>query len=202
MPRKSIDYSKTIIYKICCNDLTITSVYVGHTTDFIRRCSSHKTNCNNGKLNCKVYQMIRQNGGWLNWTMIEIEKYLCIDSNEATARERYHYEIENSTLNTLYPFRNKKEYYQQNKELLNNNSKEYYKQNKEECNNNSKEYYKQNKEECNNYSKEWKLNNKVKVTNYSKEYYQNNKEKKHQYYEANKHILKQKRINNKQEKLI
>jgi hypothetical protein len=120
-------------------------------------------------------------------TMIEIEKYPCIDSNEATARERYHYEIENSTLNTLYPFRNKKEYYQQNKELLNNNSKEYYKQ---------------NKEECNNYSKEWKLNNKVKVTNYSKEYYQNNKEKKHQYYEANKHILKQKRINNKQEKLI
>ena len=31
MPKKIIDYSKTIIYKIVCNDLTITEVYVGHT---------------------------------------------------------------------------------------------------------------------------------------------------------------------------
>ena len=37
MPRKETDYSKTVIYKIVCNDLTITDIYVGHTTDFVVR---------------------------------------------------------------------------------------------------------------------------------------------------------------------
>ncbi len=37
MPKKIIDFSKTIIYKIVCNDLNITDVYVGRTTNFINR---------------------------------------------------------------------------------------------------------------------------------------------------------------------
>ena len=32
MPRKVVDYSKTVIYKIVCKDLNITELYVGHTT--------------------------------------------------------------------------------------------------------------------------------------------------------------------------
>ena len=47
MPKKDIDYSKTIIYKIVCNDLNITDVYVGHTTNFIKRKARHKYDCNN-----------------------------------------------------------------------------------------------------------------------------------------------------------
>ena len=31
--------------------------------------------------------MIRENGDWNNWSMIEIEKYPCNDDNEARARE-------------------------------------------------------------------------------------------------------------------
>ena len=42
MPLIPIDYSKTIIYKIVCNDLNICVVYVGSTTDFIRRKNEHK----------------------------------------------------------------------------------------------------------------------------------------------------------------
>ncbi len=42
MPRNEIDYSKTIIYKIVCNDLTITDCYVGSTTDFKTRKAAHK----------------------------------------------------------------------------------------------------------------------------------------------------------------
>jgi hypothetical protein len=41
MPKKNINFSKTIIYKIVCNDLTITDVYVGHTTNFIKRKAKH-----------------------------------------------------------------------------------------------------------------------------------------------------------------
>jgi hypothetical protein len=92
MPRLTIDYSKTVIYKIVCNDLNIIGCYVGHTTDFIRRKQSHKSHCTNEKdkkkYDFKVYKTIRENGGWDNYSMIEIEKYPCKDANEATAKER------------------------------------------------------------------------------------------------------------------
>jgi hypothetical protein len=37
MPKTIIDYSKCVMYKIVCNDLEITDIYVGHTTNFTRR---------------------------------------------------------------------------------------------------------------------------------------------------------------------
>ena len=42
MPKKNIDYSKTIIYKIVCKDLAVKDVYVGSTTHFINRKYGHK----------------------------------------------------------------------------------------------------------------------------------------------------------------
>ena len=47
MTLKKIDYSNTIIYKIVCNDLSVTDCYVGNTTQFRQRKSQHKKNCNN-----------------------------------------------------------------------------------------------------------------------------------------------------------
>ena len=47
MPRKEINYSKTIIYKIRCEDENITDIYVGSTTNFIKRKNIHKSVCNN-----------------------------------------------------------------------------------------------------------------------------------------------------------
>ena len=70
MPKISIDYNNTTIYKIVCTDLSNKDIYVGHTTQFIKRKSSHKHNCNNpiSKFyNLKVYKTIRENGGWENW---------------------------------------------------------------------------------------------------------------------------------------
>ena len=106
MPRKEIDYSKTVIYKIVCNDLNVKDVYVGHTTDFTKRKASHKGvfNCpNHHNYNLKVYKTIRDNGGWENWTMIEIEKYPCNDKNEACSRERHFFELLNATMNIHCP---------------------------------------------------------------------------------------------------
>ena len=106
MPRKEIDYSKTVIYKIVCNDLNVKDVYVGHTTDFTKRKASHKgvLNCpNHHNYNLKIYTTMRDNGGWENWTMIEIEKYPCNDKNEACSRERHFYELLNATMNIHCP---------------------------------------------------------------------------------------------------
>jgi hypothetical protein len=150
MPRLPINYKNTIIYKIVCNDLEITDLYVGHTTSFTDRKRQHKSSCNNEntkKYNLKVYQMIRKNGGWNNWSMIEIEKYSCNDFNEATARERYYYEDLNAKLNNNVPNRSKKEYYEKNKEHIAVKTKQYGEDNKEQIAEKKKEYYEKNKEQ-------------------------------------------------------
>ena len=163
MPRKEIDYSKTVIYKIVCNDLNVRDVYVGHTTDFTKRKAHHKSNCNNHnskKRNLKVYESIRKNGNWENWSMIEIEKYNCNDCNEARSRERYWYELLNAKLNTICPTLNVekrmenqkercKEYYELNKDKLREHQKEYHELNKEAILAQCKSYRDANKEHIN-----------------------------------------------------
>ena len=69
MPRTPIDYSKTIIYKLVCNDVDVTELYVGSTTNFRNRKNEHNNKCHNTnsvKYNYKIYQFIRANGGFLN----------------------------------------------------------------------------------------------------------------------------------------
>jgi hypothetical protein len=123
MPKEIINFSSTIIYKIVCKDLNITDIYVGHTTNFIKRKAQHKYTCINPNAehyNYKVYSTIRDNGNWENWDMIEIEKYNCNDKNEASARERYWYENLKANLNSNCPNQTNKE-----------SSKEYRINNKE-----------------------------------------------------------------------
>ena len=89
MPKTKTDYSNTVIYKIQhIEDESL--LYVGSTTNFTQRKSSHKNRCNNPsskEYNTKKYKMIRDNGGWGVFKMIEIEKYPCDDKREAEKRE-------------------------------------------------------------------------------------------------------------------
>jgi len=111
MPKNNIDYSNTTIYKIYCKNSDITDVYVGHTTNFIKRKYQHKICSNNIKKTLKIYDTIRQNGGWENWDMIEIAKYNCKDSTEARIKENVHFEELKANLNSYPPFSNKKDFY-------------------------------------------------------------------------------------------
>ena len=128
MPKKEINYTDTIIYKIVCNDLNVKDLYVGHTTNFTKRKNRHKWNCNNPNsksYNVKVYKTIRENGGWVNWSIIEIEKFECKDRNEASARERHWFETLQAKLNTLYPNRTKNESGKQYRDDNKDKKKEY-----------------------------------------------------------------------------
>ena len=130
MPRLEIKYEDTIMYKIVCNDLNIKDLYVGQTTNFTVRKGAHKRTCRNEKGKCynlKVYQFIRANGGWDNFSMVEIEKYSCEDSKEAHARERFWIESLNATLNSYIPARTwtQAEYYQLHRESKLAHSKMY-----------------------------------------------------------------------------
>jgi len=163
MPRKPIDFSKTIIYKIVCKDLLVTQCYVGHTTEFIKRKNSHKSHCNNENdkaHNYYIYTFIRENGGWDNWTMIEIEKFPCLDVNEAHKQERYWIETLNAELNQIMPTRTIEEWCEENKEqrleyqkLYRNNHineiKEYKKENRDQILKQKKDYWDKNKNEIN-----------------------------------------------------
>ena len=102
MPKEDIDYSNTIIYKIYCKDPDVTYVYVGHTTNFTQRKYSHKLSCNSTTIKLKIYEQIRENGGWDNWDMIEIAKYNCKDHTEAKIKEKYHLEELTCSLNNKY----------------------------------------------------------------------------------------------------
>lgn len=112
MPRKPINFESIVIYKIVCNDLSVTDLYVGSTTDFSKRKSQHKKECSNENdkgYNYKLNKMIRENGGFENWSMLEIEKYPCTDSNEARTRQRYWLEELNAKLNMINPIRTKED---------------------------------------------------------------------------------------------
>ena len=109
MKKKFIDYSNTIIYKICCKDENVKSIYVGHTTDFEVRKNSHKSSCKNNHL--KIYKVIRENGGWDNWEMVEIARYNCKNNCEARKKEQEHFENLNADLNSSSPYVYKKTYY-------------------------------------------------------------------------------------------
>ena len=106
MPKTDIDYSNTIIYKIMCNDVNNKDVYIGHTTNFVQRKHAHKQSCLNEKspnYKCKLYEVIRNNGGWNNWKMEIVNFFNCKDHYEARQREQEYFVSLNATLNSIEP---------------------------------------------------------------------------------------------------
>ena len=143
MPKQPMNYANAVIYKIVCNDLTITDCYVGSTTNFTKRKCGHKTKCKNE--DSKVYQFIRENGNWDNWSMILVEEFPTTSKLLLEQRERYWFETLGSTLNINNPSRTDAEYYQAHKEQI----KEYQQTNKEYIVEYKKQYYQTNKEQIN-----------------------------------------------------
>ena len=149
MPKLPIDYSNTIIYKLVHkDDLDDENIYIGSTTNFKQRKNHHRHSCNyvnNKDHNAKKYQFIRENGGWDNWVMIEIEKYPCKDSNEATARERYWKRELNATLNTIEPQRSKEEWLQDNPTYVKDYNTKYYQVNFDDIKKKTAQYRQDNR---------------------------------------------------------
>jgi len=188
MPKISIDYSNCSIYKIeHIEDETL--IYVGHTTNFKQRKAQHKKCCNNEKskeFNFKLYAMIRENGGFSMFKMIEVEKYPCNDRREADKRENEVMKELKASMNKNRSFITNEErlekgkiYKEENKEKILKKKKEYREENKDKI----KQYYEENKDKAKQYYEE----NKDKI----KQYREDNKDKAKQYYEENKDKIKQ-----------
>ena len=172
--------SKTgYIYKLCCNNPEITDCYVGSTKNEKVRKHNHRVRCNNPNQpnhNLNVYQCIRSNGGWDNWSMIRCEEFKFNERTELNARERHWLETLGATLNKLIPTRTGKERYQDNREVILKREKEYREANKEKISEQHKEYREANKEKISEKNKEYRQKNKEIKSEKNKEYRQKNKE--------------------------
>jgi hypothetical protein len=129
MPKTAMDYSKCCIYNIENESL----VYVGHTTNFNKRKGEHKSSCMNENVrafNFKLYQMIRCNGGWDCFKMIEVEKYPCKGKREAEKRENEIMKELRANMNAYKSFSTEEEKKAYNEEYYKTN-KEYYKEYRE-----------------------------------------------------------------------
>lgn len=208
MPKIETNYLETIIYKLCCKDPLINDIYVGHTTNFTQRKWAHKTCCanENGKnFNRYVYQFIRNNGGWDNWCMIELEVKNCQNKRQAEATENWWIKKLKATLNsnnphTLYtenPSLYKKLWYEDNKEEILQKAKEHYEENKEQKMEYQKNYAEENKEHIALTQKEYREKNKDKFAEQKKQYRDTHKKEikiaHDNWVELNKEKLKEKR---------
>ena len=151
-------YQKGLIYKIVCKDTNINDFYVGSTCNFNKRKADHKLKCNtetSKHYNLPIYRFIRNNGGWNNWSMVEIEKYKCNDKLELLKKERDYIELLKPTLNKYIPYRRKDEREKYIDEW-NKNNKDYFKTDK--IKQQKKEYYEKNKESILNRVKNYGCN--------------------------------------------
>lgn len=201
MPRKTInDY---VFYKFVCNDENIKCCYVGSTANFSDRKRSHFSNCNNPNnkgYNLKVYETIRENGGWENWKMVIIDEAKDISLTQSKILEQKYIDELEEKLNMCRAYRSvediaeyrkimkqktynkykeqilekQKEYREANKDLIKEQKKAEYEKNKEKYKERNKVNYKKNKEQFKAYSEA----NKEKIAEYNKQYRLKKKEEK------------------------
>jgi len=167
------------IYKLIKKDATNDDmVYIGSTTDVNKRWREHNNNCN--KLKYKVYEYIMGNGGFDEWEMIIIDE---IDVSLKRCEERYKFEADYikkydavNKLNTHYSSRTKKEYYDDNRDIISEKFKLYYESNREIIAEKAKEYRENNKKYIAERDKKYRKNNREKFLNKERAYYERNKE--------------------------
>ena len=168
MPRKASNYANGIQYKIVCNDPAITDCYNGSCISFKDRKRNHKQsyyNPNSKEYNYKVYRFIRENGGWDNWTFIQLEESPCKSKQELVAREREIFDILKPTLNSNLPLITTEE-----KKIY---EAKYRAEHKEEYLAYQKQYATEHKLDKNQYNAE----HKDKLAAYQKQYNAEHKDK-------------------------
>ena len=118
------------VYKIYCKDPEIKDSYYGSTSNYYQRWHSHKhstKNYKNPKHMYKVYQKIRDTGGFENWDFAIIQD----EMNKVDARnlEKECVLGNEFSLNSVVPARTQKEWQLANPDKVKAQSKRTYKKN-------------------------------------------------------------------------
>ena len=123
-------------YKIVCEDCP-DYIYIGSTKSYRSRKNQHKIACNSDKkYHLKIYQKIRENGGWDKWNMIIIDEGDDLTFTQARIKEEELRLKYNGNLNSIKAFRTEEEKKEYKKEY----GKEYCFNNKEKRKEQRKQY--------------------------------------------------------------
>ena len=110
-------------------------LYIGSTKNMTVRKYAHKRSCvnpNSNRYNLKVYQYIREYGGWSNWFMLTLEEFEYETKEQLREREQYWIKELGADLNSRDAVMDKdyhkkyyEKYFEENKEkiLKKNNEK-------------------------------------------------------------------------------
>lgn len=184
------------MYKILPKNAALDYCYIGHTNNFAFRKQQHRAPCidtSHSKAHIKIYETIRNNGGWDEWEMIELEKFNNKTKLEARIREQDLIKEHNANLNMLSAYITEDER-QANKKAI---TEKFRAENKEYLAEQTKKYKEEHKEVIAEQMKKYREENKEKIYQKTKEYRENNKEKHQEWQqvwrENNKELLKEKR---------
>ena len=186
----SSDIDNYVMYKIYPKNSNLNYCYIGHTNNFVFRKRQHKLPCidiNHSKSHIKLYQVIRENGGWDEWEMVEIEKLNGKTKLEARIREQELMKLHNANLNILNAYISEDErkvtknaitqkYREENKELLKEQTKKYKEDHKEVIAEQMKKYRAEHKEDIKAKTREYREKNKEKHQEWQKIWVEKNKE--------------------------
>ena len=178
-----IDYQQGKIYTIrCLNDNTL--IYVGSTTQVLsQRLGSHKKKSRQTPERL-IYRTINNN--WDVWYIELYELYPCNSKMELEKREG---EVirEIGTLNIRIAGRTKKEWYQDNFDVLQEQTKKYYQDNADKI----KQYRQDNTDKCKESQKQYRQQNADKIKEKDEKYRQDNAVKIKQYRQEHSDKMKQ-----------
>ena len=86
--KRHLKVNNFTVYKIYSNYCD--NFYIGSTTNYYRKTIELKTSCNNPNnknYNLKMFENIRNNGGWINWIMVQLEIINNITKRDAEQNE-------------------------------------------------------------------------------------------------------------------
>ena len=189
--------STYVMYKICPKNKELGLCYIGQTNNFVERKRHHIKNTTSESdekhYHLKHYVAIRENGGWDQWEMVEIEKIVGKTRLESRMREQELIEEYNANLNSVSAYISE----EQRKATKKAITEKYREENKELLKEQTKKYKEDHKDIIAEQMKKYRAENKEKIKEKTKEYKENNKEKHDEtqkaWREKNKEILKEKR---------
>ena len=192
MSRLPKDYAKGKVY--CVRNTVNDDIYIGSTCQSLsQRMAQHRLDKGRERSkNRRIYKMMNEVDDDNVFYIELIEDYPCENLYQLRKRQGELIREINPQLNMQVECRNKKEYYEDNKQYILSRNKGYYEENKDYFNEWKRSHYEENKERINEQRKTYRDSNKQKTHEKQREWYENNKEEKNRKNRERYHSNKQK----------
>lgn len=156
-----------IIYLIKHKTCDDKKVYVGSTINLKQRINQHRKNCNNKKnknYKNKLYQYLRENGGFNQYEFIILECYVYNFKRELLCKEDDYIKMYDNNLNQLRAYLSDEEHKNRHKKYREENKDKLKEKNKKQNKKKYEKYAEKYKEEARKYREENKDKLKEKIT--------------------------------------